>query len=51
MKFEWSEKCQSSFEKLKEFLTEAPFLTQPTYGKEYVIFSDTSLNGLGYVLM
>ena len=49
--FEWIEKCQASFEKLKAFLTEAPILTQPTYGKEYVIFSDVSLNGLGCVLM
>ena len=32
VRFEWSEKCQASFEKLKAFLTEAPFLTQPTYG-------------------
>ena len=40
VKFEWSEKCQRSFEKLKEFLTESPVLTQPTCGKEYVIFSD-----------
>ena len=32
-------------------LTEAPVLTQPTCGKEYVIFSDASLNGLGCVLM
>ena len=51
MRFEWSEKCQASFEKLKTFLTEAPVLTQSTYGKEYVIFSDASLNGLGCVLM
>ena len=51
VRFEWSEKCQASFEKLKEFLTEAPVLTQPTYGKEYLIFSDSSLNGLGCVLM
>ena len=51
VKFEWSGKCQASFEKLKAFLTEAPVLTQPTYGKEYVIFSDASLNGLGCVLM
>ena len=50
VRFEWSEKCQASFEKLKEFLTEAPVLTQPTYDKEYVIFSDASLNGLGCVL-
>ena len=40
-----------SFDKLKAFLTEALVLTQPTYGKEYVIFCDASLNGLGCVLM
>ena len=51
VRFEWSEKCQGSFEKLKAFLTEALVLTHPTYGKEYVIFSDASLNGLGCVLM
>ena len=51
VKNEWSEKYQRSFDKLKAFLTEAPILTQPTYGKEYVIFSDASLNGLGCVLM
>ena len=51
VRFEWSEKYQASFEKLKAFLTKAPVLTQPTYGKEYVIFSDASLNGLGCVLM
>ena len=46
VKYEWSEKCQRSFDKLKAFLTEAPVLTQPTCGREYVIFSDASLNGL-----
>ena len=51
VKFVWSEKCQASFEKLKAFLTEALVLTQPTYSKEYMIFSDASLNGLGCVLM
>ena len=51
VKYEWSEKCQRSFDKLKVFLTDAPVLTQPTCGKEYVIFSDASLNGLGCVLV
>ena len=51
VKYEWSEKYQGSFEKLKAFLTEALVLTQPTCGKEYVIYSDASLNGLGCVLM
>ncbi|KAA3487505.1 DNA/RNA polymerases superfamily protein [Gossypium australe] len=32
-------------------LTEAPVLVQPKSGKEFVIYSDVSLNGLGYVLM
>ena len=30
VKYEWSEKCQRSFDKLKEFLTEALVLTQST---------------------
>ena len=51
VKYEWSEKCQRSFDKLKAFLIKAPVLTQSTYGKEYVIFSHASLNGLGCVLM
>ena len=51
VKYEWREKCQRSFKKLKAFLTEAPVLTQPTCGKEYVIYSDASLNGLECVLM
>ena len=51
VKYEWSEKCQRSFDKLKAFLTEALILTQPTCGKEYVIFSDVSLNGLRCVIM
>ena len=51
MRFEWSEKYQAGFEKLKAFLTESLVLTQPTFGKEYVIFSDASLNGLKCVLM
>ena len=33
VKFEWSDKCQNSFEQLKEMLVEAPVLTQPTSGE------------------
>ena len=51
VKFEWSEKCQKSFDQLKALLTKAPVLVQPESGKEFVIYSDASLNGLGCVLM
>ncbi|KAA3473143.1 Transposon Ty3-G Gag-Pol polyprotein [Gossypium australe] len=51
VKFEWTERCQRSLEKLKALLTEAPVLVQPETRKEFVIYSDASLNGLGCVLM
>ncbi|KAG8499142.1 hypothetical protein CXB51_005543 [Gossypium anomalum] len=51
VKFDWSEKRQKSFDQLKTLLTEAPVLVQPESGKEFVIYSDASLIGLGCVLM
>ena len=51
VKFEWTEECQQSFEKLKKCLTEAPVLVQPKSRKEFVVYSDASLSGLGCVLM
>ncbi|KAG8492936.1 hypothetical protein CXB51_010156 [Gossypium anomalum] len=40
-----------SFEKLKTVLTQAPVLVQPEPGKDFVVYSDASHVGLGYVLM
>ncbi|KAA3473393.1 reverse transcriptase [Gossypium australe] len=51
VKFEWFENCQQSFDQLKALLTEAPVFVQPESGKEFVIYSNASLNGLGCVLM
>ncbi|KAG8473042.1 hypothetical protein CXB51_034962 [Gossypium anomalum] len=51
VKFEWMENCQQSFERLKALLTEASVLMQPELGKEFMIYSDASLNGLGCVLI
>ena len=51
VKFEWDDKCQSSFERLKEILIEAPVLIQPTSGRDYTIYSDASRIGLRCVLM
>ncbi|KAA3465750.1 Gag-Pol polyprotein [Gossypium australe] len=42
---------RTSFDWLKALLTEAPVLVQPGLRKEFVIYSDASLNGLGCVLM
>ena len=51
VKFEWDNKCQSSFDQLNKILVEAPVLTQPTSGREYAMYSDASRIGLGCVLM
>ena len=51
VKFEWDDKCQSSFDQLKKILVEAPVLTQPTSGKKYSMYSDASIIGFGCVLM
>ena len=51
VKFEWDDKCQSSFDQLKKILVEAPELTQFTPGRKYSMYSDTLRIGLGCVLM
>ena len=51
VKFVWDDKCQSSFDWLKKILVEVPVLTQPTSSREYAMYSDASIIGLGCVLM
>ena len=51
VKFEWDDKCQSCFKRLKEILVEAPMLIQLTSGRDYTMYSDASRIGLGCVLM
>ena len=36
VKYDWDDKCQSSFDQLKRILVEALVLTQPTSSREYV---------------
>ncbi|KAL4035318.1 hypothetical protein IC575_004002 [Cucumis melo] len=50
-KFEWSDKCEQSFQELKKRLVTAPILALPLTGKDYVIYCDASRIGLGCVLM
>ncbi|XP_043811679.1 uncharacterized protein LOC110607815 [Manihot esculenta] len=47
VKYDWDDNCHKSFEKLKKMLAEAPVLTQPESGKDFVIYSDASHNRLG----
>ena len=50
-KFEWTEACEKSFQKLKDRLTLAPVLILPKCGENYTIYCDASRVGLGCVLM
>jgi len=50
-KWEWTSKCESSFQELKRRLTTTPVLTLPFGMEGFVIYSDASKKGLGCVLM
>jgi hypothetical protein len=49
--FEWTEKCEESFQEFKKRLTTAPILVVPESSKDYTVYCDASKNGLGFVLM
>jgi hypothetical protein len=50
-KFEWTEKCEQSFQELKKRLVTAPILTMPDITKSFDIYFDASKLDLGSVLM
>src|SRR5664279_4217037 len=50
-KFEWSEKAEEIFQTLKTKLTTTHVLVLPDTSKDFVIFGDASLRGLGCVLI
>ena len=49
--FVWTPEDQESFDKLKEALTSAPTLAYPNYTRPFILETDTSLKGLGAVLL
>lgn len=51
VKFQWSDKCEQSFQEPNRRLVSAPVLALPTTGKEFTIYSNASIQGLSCVLM
>ena len=51
VKFEWTDRCEESFQTLKEKLTSALVLTLPEGNEGFEVYSDASRQGLGCVLM
>jgi hypothetical protein len=49
--FEWTAKCQASFEELRKCLTSALVLVLPDLTKKFDIYCDASRRGLGCVLI
>jgi hypothetical protein len=49
--FEWTPRCETSFQELKKRLTTAPVLTMPNIEEPFSIYYDTSGQGLECVLM
>ncbi|WMV37439.1 hypothetical protein MTR67_030824, partial [Solanum verrucosum] len=50
-KFVWSEAYEKSFQELKDTLTSAPVFTLSECTNGFVVYSNASRVGLGYVLM
>ena len=50
-KFEWTDKCEECFQKLKERLISALILIMPDITKPFDVYCDASKIGLGCVLM
>jgi len=45
--FEWTNKCEESFQKLKTLLTTTPILALPVEGKDFIVYCDSSHSGFG----
>ena len=51
MRFSWSDRCEASFQELKQRLITAPVLSLPRENGKFVVYCDASKMGLGCVLM
>ena len=46
----WTSQCEKAFGQLKQALTKAPVLITPDWDKPFILQTDVSATGLGYVL-
>ncbi|GJU62308.1 putative reverse transcriptase domain-containing protein [Tanacetum coccineum] len=51
VKFEWGHKQETAFQLLKQKLCSAPILALPEGSKDFIIYCDALIKGLGVVLM
>ncbi|GJX49022.1 putative reverse transcriptase domain-containing protein [Tanacetum coccineum] len=51
VKFEWGDKQETAFQLLKQKLCSALILTLPKRSKDFIVYCDASIKGLGAVLM
>ncbi|GJU45639.1 putative reverse transcriptase domain-containing protein [Tanacetum coccineum] len=51
VKFEWGDKQETTFQLLKQKLCSAPILALPEGTKDFIVYCDASIKGLGTVLM
>src|ERR1044072_1601369 len=48
--FQWGPEQNRAFNYLKKAMTEAPILAHPDYDKEFILYTDASYTGLGFIL-
>nr|GFA63321.1 putative reverse transcriptase domain-containing protein [Tanacetum cinerariifolium] len=51
VKFEWGDKQEAAFQLLKKKLCSAPILALPEGNKDFIVYCNASIKGLGVVLM
>ncbi|GJW61574.1 putative reverse transcriptase domain-containing protein [Tanacetum coccineum] len=51
VKFDWGDKQEATFQRIKQKLCSAPILPLPEGSEDFVVYCDASIQGLGAVLM